>query len=95
MLHSCGKPLSRPQKSIGTFLTFANITPVADDQNERKQRRRARIQLLLGLLQLFGATAGVVLLITTGASVWTLAVVGATMCVTVLSRTWFPRRRQP
>lgn len=49
-------------------------------------RKRAWAQLVLGQVQMIGATAGLYLLLTTGINSLTTAVVGATAVVTVTSR---------
>jgi hypothetical protein len=51
-----------------------------------RARRRAWIQLLLGQLQIVGATAGLYLLVTSGLTAMTVAVVAVTFAVTMLSR---------
>lgn len=58
----------------------------SETERARYERRRAFFLLILGLLQISGATMGVVLLIDTGPSAATVSVVVATGCVSLLSR---------
>lgn len=60
----------------------------------RHEKRRAFFLLILGLLQISGATMGVVLLIDTGPSAATVSVVVATGCVSLLSR-WLRSKYNP
>lgn len=70
--------------------------PGAASQTEmaRYERRRAFFLLILGVLQISGATMGVVLLIDTGPSAMTVSVVVATGCVSLLSR-WLRSKHNP
>jgi hypothetical protein len=60
---------------------------------ERRQLKRAGLRFSLGSLQISGATVGVYLLITTGASEATLAAVLGTLLVSLCSRLVFARKR--
>ena len=53
----------------------------------------ASIRFVVGMAQMFGAVAGVVLLILTGVSVATLVVVGMTTALSLTSRIVYGRRR--
>src|SRR5688500_7482434 len=53
------------------------------------ERRRAWCQLLIGQAQIIGATAGFILLLKTGVTNLTLAVIGATLMVSLVSRFYF------
>ena len=48
-------------------------------------RRWALVRLALGVAQMSGASAGLVLLVQTGANEWTLALIAATGVLTTLS----------
>jgi len=52
-------------------------------------RKRAVIRLVLGQLQIMGATAGLLLLVQTGVTDWTVGIVAATGLVGVASRLSF------
>lgn len=53
----------------------------------------SRLRLALGLAQMFGAVAGVTLLVQTGLSVSTIVVAAATTCLSVASRLLYRPRR--
>jgi hypothetical protein len=54
-----------------------------------RRRRRAVLRLVLGQLQIVGATIGFYFLITTGVSALTIGAVGLTASVSALSRYLF------
>ena len=56
---------------------------------QAQERRRALFRLAFGSLQIMGASAGLYLLLKTGASVATGIVVTATMVMTIISRLLF------
>ena len=64
------------------------------DATRKREIAWAIVRLILGLIQIVGATAGLVFLIGTGASRITFAVVGITGLFTVLSRILFGDRRR-
>lgn len=60
-------------------------------ETEGPKRKRAVIRLILGQLQIMGASAGVYLLLTTRVSSATMIVVGVTLLVSIWSRLIFAR----
>jgi hypothetical protein len=67
-----------------------NDEPIASGPlDPRRRRRRAVLRLVLGQLQIIGATIGFYFLITTGASALTIWAVGLTDAVSALSRYLF------
>ena len=56
-------------------------------------RSWAIVRLVFGLLQTIGATAGMVLLVSTGVNQLSVAVTGVTLGITILSRIAFRRPR--
>ena len=61
----------------------------------RDQRKRAVLRLILGQLQIIGATAGLCLLVKSGVSRETAIVVGTTLLISIASRIIFRSRRTP
>ena len=55
----------------------------------RNQRKRGVVRLVLGQLQVIGATIGLLLLLQTGVSEWTVGVIAATALVSLTSRLVF------
>ena len=55
----------------------------------RNLRKRGVVRLVLGQLQIIGATVGFFLLLQTGVSEWTVGVIAATAIVSVTSRLVF------
>jgi hypothetical protein len=53
---------------------------------------RERVRLVMGMLQMFGAVVGLVLLAVTGLNAATLIAVAATTSLTLISRAVFRRR---
>lgn len=62
---------------------------------KRQGRKRALFRLVLGQLQIIGATAGFYLLMTTGASQKTVIVVGTTLIISITSRIIFRSKCRP
>ena len=60
-----------------------------------RERRRALLRLAFGSVQIMGASAGLYLLVATGASIPTGIVVGLTLIVTIASRIIFSPAPQP
>jgi hypothetical protein len=60
-----------------------------DAARQARERKRALLRLAFGSVQIMGASAGLYLLLKTGASVATGLVVGITMVVTIVSRLLF------
>jgi hypothetical protein len=63
-------------------------------KSDQTQMRRAVAQFIFGQLQIVGATAGFILLVTTGISTATILTVTAAGVVTLTSRFLFWRRKQ-
>lgn len=55
--------------------------------------RLAWLQLTLGVVQIAGATSGLLLLLAIGVNRLSVGIVALTLCLTVLSRILFPRHR--
>ena len=62
------------------------MSDVGDSAVSRNAHKQALVRLLLGVSQMVGATAGLVLLLQTGVSSWTVGVVAGTGVVTLASR---------
>ena len=59
-----------------------------------RQRNRAWLRLVLGLVQIAGASAGLYLLVRTGLTLPTVIVVAGTLVISVVSRVIFARSPQ-
>ena len=57
-----------------------------------RQRHRVLLRLVLGLLQIFGASAGLYLVVRTGLSVPTVAAVTGTLAISIASRIIFTKQ---
>ena len=60
---------------------------------KRHQRRRAVLRIVLGQLQIIGATVGLLLLLGTGVSGWTAGVITGTGLISLVS--WLLFRDRP
>ena len=56
-----------------------------------RQRNRALLRLIFGLLQIAGASAGLYLLVRTGLTAPTVIIVTGTLVISIISRVMFSR----
>jgi hypothetical protein len=78
------------------FGEYIGVSHASDSlKANRDERKCAVLRLILGQLQIIGATAGLYLLVKTGVSRETAIVVGITLLVSITSRIIFRSGRAP
>ena len=68
------------------------LTPILERMGSIAPATRERVRFVMGMLQMFGAVTGLVLLALTGLNAATIIAVAATTSLTLISRTVFRRR---